>query len=111
MVGLPSSGEAGLMSANPRLAAQASCGRIGRMSGGQGQITESQWSKSTGRLDLLRSDRSDNENSLQVTRRRVRHSWTGHHRFIGACAGRRAKARLHRQLALCSKVYRDALTP
>ena len=51
MVGLPSSGVVGLMSANPRLAAQASCERIERISG---QITESQpWSNNTQSLDLL----------------------------------------------------------
>ena len=36
---------------------------------------------------LVRSDPSDNENSMQVTRQRVRHSRAGHHRFIGVLGG------------------------
>ena len=48
MVGLSLSGVVGLMSANPRLAAQASCERM------RGQITESQpWSNNTRSLDLF----------------------------------------------------------
>jgi hypothetical protein len=86
MVGLSSSDEVGLMSANPRLAAQASCERIGKM---RIQITESQPGLTVPGASIcwVSSDPSDNENSKQVTRRRVRHSLTPHHRFIGGLGG------------------------
>ena len=101
MEGLSSSGEVGLMSANPRLAAQASCERIERMRDGQDPKL---MNRSPGltipvpSICLVRSDLPDNENSMQVTRQRVRHSRAGHHRFIGVLGGcTEPRPKLHKQ--------------
>jgi len=53
------------------------------------QITESQPDLTVQGASIcsVKSDPSDNENSMQVTRRRVRHCRTGHHRFIGGLGG------------------------